>query len=304
MDLLSRLRRKTWAKSREGAGSSRHEPSSRSHGHHFFRLPPELRDMIYTELLTRPHISEIWLKYEYAVGRWIDMTPGPGCRYLDTKGLTTSLLLVNRAMYKEASRILYRQNTLLLIGMTCNIIDFILSFTPWTRSVIRSLRLWIGLCYMFPWKLCISPNPRYRQRRQRKRPPAKNFWRHYRNGQYALDFDYANEVWGELLTRRWKNPDTSRKIYREVIENDTYYYGPVKCLAFQNDDCLEWSHKSPHSGDHHHDVGWHILRRVRVVLRELDFREESITIHPLNRGLPFDSAYVFMAVRGKNFRAT
>lgn len=82
----------------------------------FLRLPRELRDRIYEELLTRQDHDELWIRYSQSRKTWWDATKfclcyrRPGQDVLSTRtppALEVAILRTCRMVYEEASAVLY-----------------------------------------------------------------------------------------------------------------------------------------------------------------------------------------------------
>ncbi|PGH16929.1 hypothetical protein AJ80_04997 [Polytolypa hystricis UAMH7299] len=142
-DALHRLKEKG-----QRLSNKLHKNLSASHATFpFLRLPRELRDRVYKELLTRPDHDELWIRFSPRNEVWWDATRYCRCRgkreQLWATLLSLEILQTNKQVYAEAMRVLYGRNKVWIDAPPSRVIEFLTRLSPVGRESIRFLRLWL-----------------------------------------------------------------------------------------------------------------------------------------------------------------
>jgi hypothetical protein len=114
----------------------------------FLRLPRELRDRVYRDLLTRDEHREIWIRYSVHRELWWDATPyckchGRGGYNPAAEKLTLGLLKFNKQIYAEALETLYGRNRIWVDATPRKSLEFLSRLPPTARYRIQYLKLWL-----------------------------------------------------------------------------------------------------------------------------------------------------------------
>ncbi|PYH86695.1 hypothetical protein BO82DRAFT_428097 [Aspergillus uvarum CBS 121591] len=113
----------------------------------FLRLPRELRNQIYQDLLTVTDNGALWIRYSLSRQRWWDATPLcqlPGPRTPRPR-LTLGLLLTCKTIHTEAREILLSRNKIWLDAPPAKCLSFLTTLPPTISSKIHHLKLWMDV---------------------------------------------------------------------------------------------------------------------------------------------------------------
>ncbi|PWY72270.1 hypothetical protein BO70DRAFT_413865 [Aspergillus heteromorphus CBS 117.55] len=112
----------------------------------FLRLPREIRDQIYRELLTRPDHDEIFIRWSDESKRWSDVTKQCYCRRKReyngcTRPLDTAILYTCKVVHEEALLALYENSKIWIDAPPAKALEFLSSHSFVGVRGIRHLKL-------------------------------------------------------------------------------------------------------------------------------------------------------------------
>jgi hypothetical protein len=116
----------------------------------FLKLPREIRNQIYREVLVRPDRPELWIKYSLHRECWWDATRYCRCKYKSYimhispyQPLDLAILSTCKMIHEEALEVLYSGYKLWIDAPPAKAVEFLSSLPPSRRGKIRYLKLWL-----------------------------------------------------------------------------------------------------------------------------------------------------------------